>query len=122
MGDKLYNSHKWSRAVRWYSLSSHQIFSRAVAAAIISKCLRKTALCHIQLGEYAQAANCTRRCQIDSASDEAATHYVSFLASVHQGTYKNLILVEAHTGHHAKFQGLEGEGIATCSGSFPYQC
>ena len=87
MGDKLYNSSKWSRAVRWYSLSSHIIFGRAVAPAIISKCLRKTALCHIQLGEYSQAANCIRRCQIDSASDEAATHYVSFLAAVHQGSY-----------------------------------
>ncbi|KAF8330322.1 uncharacterized protein EI90DRAFT_3154952 [Cantharellus anzutake] len=85
MGDKLYNSNKWSRAVRWYSLSSHEIFARAVAPVTVSKCLRKTALCHIQLGEYSQAADCLRRCQADGTTNEAATHYVSFLAAIHQG-------------------------------------
>ncbi|KAF8315265.1 uncharacterized protein EI90DRAFT_3088369 [Cantharellus anzutake] len=70
MGDKLYNSNKWSRAVRWYCLSSHEIFARAVAP--------------VTLGEYSQAVDCLQRCQADGTTNEAATHYLSFLAAIHQ--------------------------------------
>jgi len=64
-----------------------------------SKCLRKAALCYIQLGEYAKyarpvclrynlwannpcrAGNLVKQCP----KDEAPSHYLAFLIAVHQG-------------------------------------
>jgi hypothetical protein len=47
------------------------------------KCYRKAALCYIQQREYASAAAVVRLCP----GNEAATHYISLLASVKQGIY-----------------------------------
>lgn len=80
IGDKLYNKKDWIRAASWYLLSAHAAFG-VVASSTTSKCLRKAALCHIQQGEYAQASSVIRRCP----GNEAATHYVTFLAAAHQG-------------------------------------
>ncbi|CUA77764.1 hypothetical protein RSOLAG22IIIB_06771 [Rhizoctonia solani] len=63
-GEASYKAKKWIEAADW-----------------------KAALCYIQQGEYAQASTLISRC----SQDESATHYVRFLASVHQGLEEEAI-------------------------------
>ncbi|KAF6758826.1 meiosis protein SPO22/ZIP4 like-domain-containing protein [Ephemerocybe angulata] len=79
-GGKLHQGKKWAAAADWYLLGSHQLFRRP-SPEMSNKCYRKAALCYIELKEYAKASTVIRRC----GSNEAATHYVTFLTAVYQG-------------------------------------
>ncbi|KAF6758817.1 meiosis protein SPO22/ZIP4 like-domain-containing protein [Ephemerocybe angulata] len=78
-GGKLHQGKKWAAAADWYLLGSHQLFRRP-SPEMSNKCYRKAALCYIELKEYAKASTVIRRC----GSNEAATHYVTFLTAVYQ--------------------------------------
>lgn len=60
-----------------------------MAQITYSKCFRKAALCYVEAREFAMASTVLRRC----SGEEAATHYVMFLAAAHQG----MILLSEHT-------------------------
>ncbi|EGO19621.1 hypothetical protein SERLADRAFT_479248 [Serpula lacrymans var. lacrymans S7.9] len=79
-GDRHYHAGRWSVAADWFLCGTHSIF-KSLGSVSSSKCLRKTALCYLQCKEYARAATIIRRCH----SNEATTHYVKLLISVHQG-------------------------------------
>jgi hypothetical protein len=79
-GDRHYQEKRWSEAADWFVIGSHQIF-RSSSPTTSSKCFRKAALCYIEQREYAQASALIRRC----STNEATTHYVTFLTAVHQG-------------------------------------
>jgi hypothetical protein len=74
------------KAADWFTAATHKAFQR-VAPSNQSKCYRKAALCHIQQGEYAKATTIIRRCP----ENEAATHYISLLAAVQQGSISERI-------------------------------
>ncbi|EGN94196.1 hypothetical protein SERLA73DRAFT_115156 [Serpula lacrymans var. lacrymans S7.3] len=78
-GDRHYHAGRWSVAADWFLCGTHSIF-KSLGSVSSSKCLRKTALCYLQCKEYARAATIIRRCH----SNEATTHYVKLLISVHQ--------------------------------------
>ncbi|CAE6472576.1 unnamed protein product [Rhizoctonia solani] len=84
-GEASYKAKKWIEAADWFVLSASPAFQSMVGAQ--SRCIRKAALCYIQQGEYAQASTLISRC----SQDESATHYVRFLASVHQGLEEEAI-------------------------------
>lgn len=79
-GDQCYNAKKWSDAVDWFLLGTHDAFVSVMEMAG-SKCLRKAALCRIQDGHYARASEHIERC----SSKEATTSYLAFLVAAHQG-------------------------------------
>jgi len=78
-GDRHYQANRWDTAVDWFLGGTHQLF-RGLSEGTM-KCYRKAALCYIQQREYASAAAVVRLCP----GNEAATHYISLLASVKQG-------------------------------------
>ncbi|KAF8599254.1 hypothetical protein BDV93DRAFT_609374 [Ceratobasidium sp. AG-I] len=78
-GEASYKGKKWTEAAEWFTLSASSAFQSTTNAQ--SRCIRKAALCYIQQGEYAQASMLVSRCP----NDESSTHYVKFLAAVHQG-------------------------------------
>ncbi|KAH7330708.1 hypothetical protein B0J17DRAFT_580131, partial [Rhizoctonia solani] len=84
-GEASYKAKKWVEAAEWFVLSASPAFQTMVSAQ--PKCIRKAALCYIQQGEYAQASILISRC----AQDESATHYIRFLAAVHQGLEEEAI-------------------------------
>ncbi|KAJ7691328.1 meiosis protein SPO22/ZIP4 like-domain-containing protein [Mycena rosella] len=79
-GDRHFGAKRWAEAADWFLAGSHALF-RAGCPSSGAKCFRKAALCYIERHEYARAAAVVRRCP----GDEATTHYVEFLAAVHQG-------------------------------------
>ncbi|KAJ7585355.1 meiosis protein SPO22/ZIP4 like-domain-containing protein [Mycena floridula] len=85
-GDRHYHAKKWSEAAGWFIAGTHELFQTS-APTSTSKCLRKAALCYIEQREYARASTVIRRCP----SDEAATHFIMFLAAVHQGLEEEAI-------------------------------
>jgi len=80
-GDRHYQSNRWSQAADWFVAGTHCLFQQTNSNTTTSKCYRKAALCYIEQKEYAKASTLIRRC----STDEAATHYVTFLAAVYQG-------------------------------------
>ncbi|OCH94172.1 hypothetical protein OBBRIDRAFT_810677 [Obba rivulosa] len=78
-GDRQYNIKRWSEAADWFLAGTHHVF-RVLSSAGYPKCLRKAALCYIQLKDYARASATVRRC----SEKEAATHYILLLIAVHQ--------------------------------------
>ncbi|CEL58335.1 hypothetical protein RSOLAG1IB_03081 [Rhizoctonia solani AG-1 IB] len=78
-GEASYKAKKWIEAADWFVLSASPAFQSMPGAQ--SRCVRKASLCYIQQGEYAQASILVSRC----SQDESATHYIRFLAAVHQG-------------------------------------
>ena len=102
-GDKLHSAKKYGEAAEWYLLGTHALFRRSHSHLssdsnqllvsgmqmsqtkrsmdIGNKCLRKAALCYIEMGEYARASVVVRRC----GGNEAASWYVRFLCGVYQG-------------------------------------
>ncbi|KAF8168527.1 meiosis protein SPO22/ZIP4 like-domain-containing protein [Crassisporium funariophilum] len=85
-GGRHYKAKRWSEAADWYITGSHKLF-RTNSPSSAAKCFRKAALCHIEKREYAQASTVIRRCP----TNEAPTHYVIFLAAVHQGLEEEAI-------------------------------
>ncbi|KAK7461310.1 sporulation-specific protein 22 [Stygiomarasmius scandens] len=79
-GDRHYNAKRWSEAADWFVTGSHRLL-RDVSPTSSSKCFRKAALCYIEQKQYARASVVIRRC----LSNEAATHYITFLTAIHQG-------------------------------------
>ncbi|KAF5347040.1 hypothetical protein D9758_011629 [Tetrapyrgos nigripes] len=79
-GDRHYNAKRWSEAADWFVAGSHRLL-RDVSPTSTSKCFRKAALCYMEQKQYARASVVIRRCP----SNEAATHYVTFLIAIHQG-------------------------------------
>jgi hypothetical protein len=51
-------------------------------------CYRKAALCHIEHGEFATATVIMQKC----SKEEAASHYIMYLAAVKQGEFSLLLL------------------------------
>ncbi|CAE6532105.1 unnamed protein product [Rhizoctonia solani] len=84
-GEASYRAKKWVEAADWFVLSASPAFQSMAGAQ--SRCIRKAALCYIQQGEYAQASILISRC----SQDESATHYIRFLAAVHQGLEEEAI-------------------------------
>jgi len=79
-GERKHSLKRCSDAIEWFLLGTRKAFS-SVTDTYSSKCFRKSALCHIEREEYAQASGLIRQCP----GDEAATHYLSFLVAVKQG-------------------------------------
>ncbi|KAJ7609436.1 hypothetical protein FB45DRAFT_944458 [Roridomyces roridus] len=79
-GDRYFNAKRWVDAAEWFLAGSHALF-RGGSPTSSAKCFRKAALCYIEHKECAKASAVIRRCP----ANEAATHYVLFLAAVHQG-------------------------------------
>ncbi|KAK1222658.1 sporulation-specific protein 22 [Marasmius sp. AFHP31] len=79
-GDRHYGAKRWPEATQWFLAGTHRLL-KEVCPTSASKCHRKAALCHIEQKEYAKASAVIRCC----STNEAATHYVLFLTSVHQG-------------------------------------
>ncbi|CAE6451343.1 unnamed protein product [Rhizoctonia solani] len=84
-GEASYKAKKWVEAAEWFVLSASPAFQTMIGAQ--PRCIRKAALCYIQQGEYAQASILVSRC----SQDESATHYIRFLAAVHQGLEEEAI-------------------------------
>ncbi|KAN0121444.1 hypothetical protein V8E52_003340 [Russula decolorans] len=78
-GERKHSLKRCSDAIEWFLLGTRKAFS-SVTDTYSSKCFRKSALCHIEREEYAQASGLIRQCP----GDEAATHYLSFLVAVKQ--------------------------------------
>ncbi|KZS90228.1 SPO22-domain-containing protein [Sistotremastrum niveocremeum HHB9708] len=78
--DRQYVAKNWISAAEWYLLATHGAF-QSMAQISYSKCFRKAALCYVEAREFAMASTVLRRCP----GEEAATHYVMFLAAAHQG-------------------------------------
>lgn len=83
-GDRHYQANRWDIAVDWFLGGTHQLF-RGLSEGTM-KCYRKAALCYIQQQKYASAAAVVRLCP----GNEAATHYISLLASVKRGIYPSV--------------------------------
>ncbi|KAJ3763352.1 meiosis protein SPO22/ZIP4 like-domain-containing protein [Lentinula raphanica] len=79
-GDRHYRVKRWSLAADWFTAGTHRLFG-AQNSTTASKCYRKAALCYIEQREYSRAAAVIRCCP----SNEAATHYLSFLIGTYQG-------------------------------------
>ncbi|GJJ13838.1 hypothetical protein Clacol_008095 [Clathrus columnatus] len=79
-GERHYSAKAWDKAADWFLLGTHDVF-KSMAQNNNAKCLRKAALCYIQLREYARATAAIRRCR----NNEAATHYITFLIAINQG-------------------------------------
>ena len=79
-GDRHYHAKRWSEAADWFLVGTHGVFG-AMSQLSNPKCLRKAALCYIQLGEYSRASTIVRRCP----AADAATYYVALLIATHQG-------------------------------------
>ncbi|KAJ3970196.1 hypothetical protein EV361DRAFT_995881 [Lentinula raphanica] len=79
-GDRHYRVKRWSLAADWFTAGTHRLFG-AQNSSTASKCYRKAALCYIEQREYSRAAAVIRCCP----SNEAATHYLSFLIGTYQG-------------------------------------
>ncbi|KZT35440.1 hypothetical protein SISSUDRAFT_990583, partial [Sistotremastrum suecicum HHB10207 ss-3] len=77
--DRQYVAKNWISAAEWYLLATHGAF-QSMAQISYSKCFRKAALCYVEAREFAMASTVLRRCP----GEEAATHYVMFLAAAHQ--------------------------------------
>ena len=95
-----YSGKQWREAAEWFLLGTQDAL-RVIKTLAHSKCLRKAALCYIQLGEYAKyarplclrynlpanipcrAGNLVKQCE----KDEAPSHYLAFIIAVHQGEY-----------------------------------
>ena len=95
-------------AAKWYRLAAHNAF-RAMAEASTAKCLRKAALCYIEAKDMQMAAQTIQNC----SHDEAATHYVHFLAYAYQGEsvwLPSVILEFRSCAHGHALPGQEDEG------------
>ncbi|KIM47342.1 hypothetical protein M413DRAFT_23558 [Hebeloma cylindrosporum] len=79
-GGRHYKSKKWSEAADWYLAGSHNLF-KTKSPSSSAKCFRKAALCYIEQRDYALASTAIRRCP----TNEAPTHYLSFLTAMNQG-------------------------------------
>lgn len=80
-GERHYNAKRYSEAADWFISGSHPLFGFSSPTST-AKCYRKAALCYIEQREYARAATIMRRCP----TDDAPSHYIMFLAAVHQGS------------------------------------
>ncbi|KAJ3723773.1 meiosis protein SPO22/ZIP4 like-domain-containing protein [Lentinula raphanica] len=85
-GDRHYRVKRWSLAADWFTAGTHRLFG-AQNSSTASKCYRKAALCYIEQREYSRAAAVIRCCP----SNEAATHYLSFLIGTYQGLEEEAI-------------------------------
>ncbi|KAG8971411.1 hypothetical protein FRC05_011090 [Tulasnella sp. 425] len=79
-GARCFQTKHYLQAAEWFKISADSAFE-ATSEANLSKCLRKTALCYIQAGQYATATDTIAKCP----GNEAATRYVAFLCAAHQG-------------------------------------
>lgn len=93
-----HTAKQWREAAEWFLLGTQDAL-RAIRTLAHSKCLRKAALCYIQLGEYAKyarlaclgyglqahhpfrAGNLVKQCP----KDEAPSHYLALIIAIHQG-------------------------------------
>lgn len=93
-----YSAKRWREAAEWFLLGTQDALC-VIKTLAHPKCLRKAALCYIQLGEYAKyarppclrynlqanvpyrAGNLVKQCP----KDQAPSHYLAFIIAVHQG-------------------------------------
>ncbi|ODO05445.1 hypothetical protein L198_02138 [Cryptococcus wingfieldii CBS 7118] len=74
------NKERITESAHWYQLAGHDLF-RELGGENTSRCLRKAALCHIKTADWGAAHDLIARCP----TDEASTHYLTFLAAIRQG-------------------------------------
>ncbi|TYJ53702.1 hypothetical protein B9479_005669 [Cryptococcus floricola] len=74
------NKERITESAHWYQLAGHDLF-KELGGENTSRCLRKAALCHIKTADWGAAHDLIARCP----TDEASTHYLTFLAAIRQG-------------------------------------
>ncbi|KAF7293678.1 hypothetical protein MIND_01147800 [Mycena indigotica] len=83
-GDRHFAAKRFGPAADWFLIGTHALFQTSCPASA-AKCFRKAALCHIEHKEHARAAAVIRKCPVGLGHGEASTHYLLFIAAVHQG-------------------------------------